>query len=480
MEHTREAIPGMPFQHRATQPLRKYHLALTAILAFCYILCKSLGSDAGAIAFFLLLSLNVIFSGVAQITCAMFFFTPLYLYVTVGTFPIYNVILLVLFLKRCFLERTKIPVYPVLAILLLAVIELSGMLVSGGVFSLNQAKFFLIILVTAMQLYHPPEGYDNRRGAKYLVCGTALFAVFYISENFNSVLSSSTRTGGLGDLDPNTYAMYNLFALSVILLFLLNRMLNKREAVLYCLIAGVLMLAGLMTLSKTFVLCTCLMFVLYCLASRRKAGVLIITSLLMGLIVLLIQYNGFMNGVYKTIVSRFTASSMMSGLTTGRSDIYTEFLAALCRNPLICFTGSGMYSYLQILGIEIRPHNCIIEMICAWGIFGLGAVIYMYMKGKDSYKKRIQYQGRVPLAGMIPLITLIVFMQSLTLMFEEATYAYLCMAIMVMYNPTCAQNRPRWNTGDETNEKNALCDMVNGHRRGGTEPRQSAHDACRR
>ncbi len=450
MELTREAIPGVPLLQRVSQPFRKYQLALTVILAFCYILCKSLGSDAGAIAFFLLMSLNILFSGVAQITCFLFFFTPLFLYVTLGTFPLYNVILLVLFLKRCFVERAKIPVYPLLALLLLAIIELSGMLVSGADFSFNQVKFFLIILATAMQLYQPPEGYDNRQGAKYLVCGTTLFAAFYIAENFNSVLSSSTRTGGLGDLDPNTYALYNLFALSVAILFLLSRTLSKRETVLYCVIVVVLTLAGLMTLSKTFVLCMCLMFVLYFLASRRKLGILVLTILLSALLFFSIQYVSFLNDVFNTIVGRFTASSMMSGLTTGRSDIYAEFLSALAHNPLICFTGSGMYSYLQILGMEIRPHNCIIEMICAWGIFGMGAVIYMYMKGKDSYKNRIRYHGKVPLAGMIPLVTLVVFMQSLTLMFEEATYAYLCMAIMVMYNPslrhatTAASDCRRW------------------------------------
>lgn len=416
--------------------LQEYHLQITILLTVGYILSKLAGNNVLVSILFILISVEAFLSDTRQLTYLLFLFSPMFLYVTIGEFPVYNIIIGVLAFKRFVIEKIKIHPIFILAVVYLIIIELIGMLVSGVGFSFNQIKFFVIILITTMQLYEPCDKYENMVAAQYLIWGTLVYAVFYIVTNYNTLINSSVRSGGLGDLDPNTYAMYNLFAVAIALLFVLNKLFNIKDLIMYTLTSIVIFIAGIMALSKTYFLVTLLMLALFWLLKKEKLKISLFYIIIILMIVCLIQNNTFFNQTFNNLILRFTTASNLDQLTTGRSTLLSEYIDALSSRNIILLFGSGMYSYLSTLGFLERPHNSILEVLCAWGIIGTTVLFIMYKKAGEIYRRNIKYTGSIKLINVVPLLLLLVFMQSLTLMFEEATYAYIVMGIMILYSPS--------------------------------------------
>ncbi len=415
--------------------LKEYHMQTILVLLTGYILSNLTGMDGLSLVFFALMSLMVCLSSTTQATCLLFLFSPLFLYVTIGEFPIYNIILGVLVIKRFLCDKIKIYPWVILTVFYLMIIELAGMFFSGVDFSLNQIKFFLIIYITAMQLYEPAEDYENTTAAKYLIWGTFLYGIFYIITNLNRVINDSMRTGGLGDLDPNTYGLYNLFAISIVLLFIFKKLFSKEETVIYTFIVIAILIAGIMTLSKTYVLVTGLMLFLYWIAKGARVKTSLVYILIIIAIFIIIKSNFYLRETIKQLVSRFTSASTLDELTTGRFGLLTLYIDRLFEKPVVLFLGSGVYSYLSILGLNIRPHNSTLEAICSWGFSGSGIFALMYARGVKFFRKNFQHVKKISFINFIPLIVLFVFMQSLTLLYQEATYAYIIMAIMLIFTP---------------------------------------------
>lgn len=416
--------------------LQEYHLQITILLTVGYILSKLAGNNVLVSILFILISVEAFLSNTRQLTYLLFLFSPMFLYVTIGEFPVYNIIIGVLAFKRLVIEKIKIHPIFILAVVYLIIIELIGMLVSGVGFSFNQIKFFVIILITTMQLYEPCDKYENMVAAQYLIWGTLVYAVFYIVTNYNTLINSSARSGGLGDLDPNTYAMYNLFAVAIALLFVVNKLFNIKDLIMYTLTSIVIFIAGIMALSKTYLLVTLLMLALFWLFKKEKLKISLFYIIIILMIVCLIQNNTFFNQTFNNLILRFTTASNLDQLTTGRSTLLSEYIDALSSRNIILLFGSGMYSYLSTLGFLERPHNSILEVLCAWGIIGTTVLFIMYKKAGEIYRRNIKYTGNIKLINVVPLLLLLVFMQSLTLMFEEATYAYIVMGIMILYSPS--------------------------------------------
>ncbi len=409
-----------------------HHLEIIILLVFFYIFCKRMEFGMASIGIFGILTILIVLSNTNQLIYLMFLFTPMYLFVAIGTFPIYNVILGILLLRRL-LKTSKNAFSPILAILLLMFIELVGMLFSGIGFSFNQIKFYIIIVVTTMHLFDPPKKYDNTEAVRYMIWGTFVFAVSYIVVNYNTIISTSIRTGGLGDLDPNTYALYNLFAIAMIILQLLSKQFNKDVSVKYIIIGVVLFIAGFMTLSKTYFLVTLVMIWLIFLTNIKKPKNILFAVAISVAVIVMVMSNAFLRSIYDAFMLRFETVTSFDELTTGRASLISSYITALKDNIIVLLFGSGMYSYRSILGIGGRPHNCTIEAVAAWGVLGSFTLSIMYSKGCGYYRRSVGYIGHIKKVNTVPLIILVVYMQSLTLLYQESTYAYIIMAIMLLF-----------------------------------------------
>lgn len=403
---------------------------LIIFMTFVYVVGSISNIFALIVLSFITLSLICAVATTNQLVYTLFFFTPMYLYVVIGTFPIYNVIILLLVFKRLMDKNTKLNLLFSFLLISIITLEVIHLLVSNTSPSFNTIKLFLIIFIICQHLFETPGGYSNAVGIKYLLAGTFIYAAAFLWINQSIVVTDSFRLGGLGELDPNTYGLYNLLAISLLGQRLL---VHKQRPIIYPIsfvIIGVILMAGALTLSKTYFLTTIGMTMIFVIASmKNKFQFFTLTSVLLSLGFILSRLPYFISTIDK-ILGRFEMGRRAGDITTGRTFIYHDYLNYLQEHVRTVVVGEGMYSYMN--NFEIRPHNTFIELVMSWGILGGTIFISLFVVGAFKYRQNMKKQEKINLLNFIPIILLLIYSQSLTLLYQEATYVYIIISIMVI------------------------------------------------
>lgn len=416
----------------------KIHLVFIIVLASIYLFAKynSL-SGVSNIVFLIFVGITA-FSNINQLMYMLLFFSPMYLYVTIQGFPLYNVIIFSLLIKLVFSRHTRMTLTPLLIIIMILIIEMINMMKFANSPSLNMLKLFLIMFITIMHLYNTPTGYSVQKGITYFIYGSLIYAIGTILINVNTAIDYSNRSGGLGELDPNTYGLYALFTVSVIIHHLLTRYMKKKHIILYVLFIAVIYISGFMTLSKTFIILSVFMLLSFLLLSVRniKKSLTLCFLITVGTSVLInIPYIADLSD---SLIYRFGMAENIDELTTGRSESVKMYISYLDENIKALFFGEGLYSYFNLF--DIRPHNSTLELIISWGIIGTILFCTMYFRAAHVYWIKNNNFKKIKLINIVPIMILLVFMQSLTLFYQEATYLYILLAIQVLFHPTNEKN----------------------------------------
>lgn len=379
---------------------------------------------------FFALSLLCVVSTINQLTYTLYFFTPMYLYLVIGTFPLYNVIILLLLLKR--LLDCDFHLNVLFSFLLISVIsiEVIHLIASGTVPTFNTIKLFLIIFLIGLHLFETPRGYSNALGIRFLGAGTFLYAATFLWLNQNIVVTDSFRFGGLGELDPNTYGLYNLLAIALIAQNLLIKRNRKFSYFSGLMIIGVVLIAGALTLSKTYFLTSIGITVVFLIATLNNKKQFFVSMTILSLGGFLLSRSAYVVTTIEKILYRFEIGRRAGDITTGRTFIYNNYMEYLHDHIQTVIFGEGMYSYMN--NFEIRPHNTIIELIMSWGIVGGIVFICLFIAGASKYRMRFEEPESIKLLSFIPLMLLLIYSQSLTLLYQEATYVYIVISVMAI------------------------------------------------
>ncbi len=169
--------------------------------------------------------------------------------------------------------------------------------------------------------------------------------------------------------DPNFYSAHITAALGGVLILLLETV-SKKKLVALILMAGTLVYCGFLSVSKTFFLITVCLMILWILAllfNRGKISVKItmILVIIVG-VVFLLSSTVFTDAV-DAIIARFGRDNNISDFTTGRTDIWMEYLQAFAEDPLLLLFGKG---YTSVLIGGTASHNTIIQAIFQFGLIG--------------------------------------------------------------------------------------------------------------
>ena len=204
--------------------------------------------------------------------------------------------------------------------------------------------------------------------AKYLVVFPSITR--YIGTNVG--LGIIRRSGYYGD--PNFYSAHITAALGGALVLLLNNNRSKRVAVIIALSVA-LVYCGFLSVSKSFMLvAVCLFFVwlveFMFIKGRLSAKLMIILTLLIGTVFLL--STTFFTDLISMMLSRFSSASNLSDLTTGRIELWSQYLNALSENPLLLLFGKG---YSSVLIFDRASHNIIIQAVYQFGLIGCGFLL---------------------------------------------------------------------------------------------------------
>lgn len=174
----------------------------------------------------------------------------------------------------------------------------------------------------------------------------------------------SNRFTGLY-LDPNYYSISVLLA--IFLCLLLFRRKDANRGLLGVLIVA-LVVFGFMTYSKMYLLVFSLLVVTLLLSNIKSPKQLIITLCLLGIFGTLFYRWGESTEYFSTMTRRLESGD----ISTGRFELWTDYLGYIGSSPLTLLLGDGFGAGYRPLG---GPHNTYIESIYVLGI--LGSLIFI-------------------------------------------------------------------------------------------------------
>lgn len=241
-------------------------------------------------------------------------------------------------------------------------------------------------------------------------------------EKSSIVVVDYTRFSGLF-ADPNYYSAVLIFSLIGIMILRVNK---KIKPTLGYVLAIIIILIGLLTISKSFFLMLVIILVYYTfsLFSRKRlaAG--------MGMVLLLsafavLAFSGSLS-MLDNIMGRLTEATSSAELTTGRSIIWENYLEYILSHPLVFLFGEGIDAPLLNM---VGTHNIFLESVYNIGIIGLLLIVTLLVSifkvlGRD-YPKENQ-----PILRFLPFIAfmaLYFFLQGITM-----TLTYLQLFIMLV------------------------------------------------
>lgn len=208
---------------------------------------------------------------------------------------------------------------------------------------------------------------------------------------------------GTAKINPNTLGILCVFGVTGLLQLRTSGIRRKGDLLLSIL----LLLFGIMTASRTFLVCLLFMAVLFiCTAGKGMARRLknVMIAIGAGIVVIAICYM-IMPDLLKYFVSRFFEKD----ITTGRVDTMGEYHKLLLSNLDIFVFGIGLQDFsnrvLQLCPQAIFvPHNGLQELILAWGLPGIAFFISLWCL---MVSRSREHNNRQRLLNYIPFLVLL-------------------------------------------------------------------------
>lgn len=243
--------------------------------------------------------------------------------------------------------------------------------------------FAVTLLLIPFLTREMDEGYDFYWLTVCFVLGIALAA---ITARYLVVFPTITRyivvNTSLGMVrwsgyygDPNFYSTHITAAFSGALVLILH---NDRKPKLFVLIGMAVMLlyCGLMSVSKSFLLvsaCVLLLWLADLLLRKGKVTVklaLVFTLIIVGAFLLSSTVFTDMLG---TLLGRFGRDNNLSDFTTGRTELWMNYISTIIEDPLLLLFGSG---YTDITDGGVASHNTLIQSVFQFGLVGCGLMLW--------------------------------------------------------------------------------------------------------
>ncbi len=223
--------------------------------------------------------------------------------------------------------------------------------------------------------------------------------------------------------DPNFFTVVNCVLIAVLLFTTKHFTLKKLIELL------ILVVTGLMTFSKSYLLLIVFIVGVYVLKRSRYVGRNLV--LLIGVVITFILIENLTElDLLSVSVSRLESSVDSGDLTTGRLELWKAYIVHILKNPHVLYFGEGF----NALALNVKAaHNTYIDFVYRFGIIGSVLwLIYFVMSYRSVYKKQIE---RSKLATNLPLwICLIGFMFLSAFSFQQLWCCF-CLSFFTMYIP---------------------------------------------
>lgn len=170
--------------------------------------------------------------------------------------------------------------------------------------------------------------------------------------------------------DPNYYMTMLIVGLALLIKL---KETGRLKTLPFVFLVIALTALGVLTYSKTFFLILVLLGAVYILWQFRNKKI-IWGILLVAIVVIAADFLLFSeDSPFAVVLARLQGSEDLSDLTTGRSDVYLNYLKAITKNPLTFLFGYGFASP----GLQDDPHNIYLEISYYCGTVGLALIVIL-------------------------------------------------------------------------------------------------------
>lgn len=297
------------------------------------------------------------------------------------------------------------------------------------VFSIFISFFFFLLFDDN---YNNNEIYNDLR---YYVLGTAvaLFIIILHSVLLFGVaetLLGSARLGagfeeeemseGMTELNANYMGYYSIVAIAL-LLFIKN--LFNKNWLKYVLLT-VLVLAGIMSSSRTWLLIMALVVIIHFIVGQKRTKFEIIVFVLL-LIVFASRFTNYTDAFIGRFENRFEEENLS---TVGRrTDIFAEYNQFLNEHPEKMMFGTGCIYYKKICNIAYSTHNGTQQLIVCCGLFGL--IVFAWC-GVVFYRR--YYTKAVGFLVYVPFFICVLFLQTIQFIYPTSLMLPLVAALLLL------------------------------------------------
>ena len=169
--------------------------------------------------------------------------------------------------------------------------------------------------------------------------------------------------------DPNFYSAHISACLAGIQLLLCYEK-GRRSQIVLAILALILLYCGLLSASKSFIIVTACLFLLWVPILLEKGASSSRFRLLMGLLCagIVIASSSAFQELLQIVDDRFAQASNMSELTTGRTDLWRNYIHEFLYNPITLLFGEG---YTSINLNSKASHNTLIQLVYQFGLIGI-------------------------------------------------------------------------------------------------------------
>lgn len=378
-------------------------------------------------------------------------FSPL-LKIQPGTISLYTIALLLIYAYYTVNSIRQVRILHLVPALLLTVLTL----VVKTAYNYEIENSYVMFAVTLMLVPFLARELDGSYDFYWLtvcfslgICMAAVTAQFltvfptisrYI--DINTTLGFVRRSGYMGD--PNFYSCHITTALSGILVLMLNNDNRKKYFVLVPM-ACLLLYCGLTSVSKSFLLvsaCLLLLWVADLLFQKGKASVkvtLIVTLLIAGAFLL---SSTIFTDLLDTMFSRFGQDSNLSDFTTGRTEVWAQYVRAMFEDARLLLFGQGFSD--TIIG-EKPTHNTLLASVFQFGLIGT-LLITLWMV---YFVQALLGGARLPRRQTVKMVILLIgafgpWMALDYLFFDEFFLLpiFVCMAVRFLHQAHEAEDTP--------------------------------------
>ncbi len=348
----------------------------------------------------------------SAIACVICFLIPLTSGITV--LYIYGYAVLMILIKS---KNHKMGVYiPLIAIFLYEII----MMLIVDVTQINLIIGYSLVIFLLLYLMDSDEVNTKSACVAYVFGAVVLllcvFTTAIQNSSLASVLSGSVRIGAYEGIDniggvalvsenANSLAYFALVAI-----FIAFSLLNKFKVVgKTLLIVSMIILAviALFTVSRTFILCLIILFVLEFLVAfnfKNKMKVLVVVSIVLAIGIPYLQQK---TQIFESFALRFEEDTVSTG--GSRTDIFIEYMGFLRDNPLRLIFGTGATFYKEACGLSRSMHNGLQQILVAYGLLGFFPMIAMLVRPIVKFFK----QNKFKMIRIMPLIAVVLFIQTI-------------------------------------------------------------------